>query len=80
MGEAEYRPDHIPILFEISPEMSASASVGSLKGRSSLMIHGYFGELRFHCDTCQEQGKRVLGYSLSMLGNIVFQLIQFVIL
>ena len=36
--EAEVCPDHIHMLLEIPPKMSASAFVGYLKGKSSLML------------------------------------------
>ena len=40
-------PRHIPMLLEIPPEMSVSAFVGYLKGKSSLMIYEQFGDLKF---------------------------------
>lgn len=43
--EAECCPDHM--LVEIPPQMSVSGSMGYLKGKSSLMTYGQFGDLQF---------------------------------
>ena len=44
--EAECYPDHIHLLLEIPPKMSASGFMGYLKGKSSLMIYEQFGDLK----------------------------------
>ena len=45
--EAEICPDHVHMLVEIPPNMSVSAFVGYLKGKSSLMIYEQWGNLKF---------------------------------
>ncbi|MCI3360754.1 IS200/IS605 family transposase, partial [Escherichia coli] len=45
--EAECCADHIHMLVEIPPKMSASGFMGYLKGKSSLMLYEQFGDLKF---------------------------------
>ena len=45
--EAEVCPDHVHMLVSVPPKMSASAFVGYLKGKSSLMIYQKWGNMRF---------------------------------
>ena len=45
--EGEICPDHVHMLVEIPPKMSASSFVGYLKGKSSLMIYERWGNLKF---------------------------------
>ena len=45
--EAELCKDHIHMLVEIPPKMSVSGFVGSLKGKSSLLIHERHGNLKY---------------------------------
>ena len=45
--EAEVCPDHVHMLLEIPPKMSASGFMGYLKGKSSLMIYQRWGNLKF---------------------------------
>lgn len=45
--EAEVCVDHIHMLVEIPPKMSVSSFVGYLKGKSSLIIHERFANLKY---------------------------------
>ena len=45
--EAEACPDHIHILVEIPPKFSISNFMGFLKGKSSLMIHEKWGNMKY---------------------------------
>mgnify|MGYP003448230513 CR=1 FL=1 len=45
--EAEASPDHIHMLVEIPPKFSASAAVGYLKGKSSLMTYEQWGDAKY---------------------------------
>ena len=45
--EGEVCPDHIHLLVSIPPKLSISSFMGSLKGKSSLMIFQRFGKLKF---------------------------------
>ena len=45
--EAEACPDHIHMLVEIPPKMSVSSFMGFLKGKSSLMIHEKWGNMKY---------------------------------
>ena len=45
--EAEVCPDHVHMLVEIPPKVSASGFVGYLKGKSSLMIYEKYKSLQF---------------------------------
>ena len=40
-------PDHIPMLVSIPPNLSVSQFVGSLKGKSSLMIFDRHAQLKY---------------------------------
>lgn len=44
---AEICPDHIHMLVEIPPKMSASSFMGFLKGKSSLIIHERHANLKY---------------------------------
>ena len=45
--EGEVCPDHIHMLISIPPKMSVSGFMGFLKGKSSLMIHQRWGNMKF---------------------------------
>lgn len=45
--EAEVCPDHIHMLIEIPPKYSVSSVIGFLKGKSSLMIHSKWANMRY---------------------------------
>ena len=45
--EGHMMPDHVHILVSIPPKMSVSSFVGYLKGKSSLMIFEYHGNLKY---------------------------------
>ena len=45
--EATLCRDHVHMLVEIPPKLSVSSFVGYLKGKSSLMIHEKFGNLKY---------------------------------
>ena len=45
--EIEVRPDHIHMLPEIPPKYSVSQIMGSLKGKSSLLIYERWGNAKF---------------------------------
>ena len=45
--EAEVCPDHVHMLISIPPKMSVSGFMGFLKGKSSLMIHQRWGNMKF---------------------------------
>ena len=45
--EAEICPDHVHMLVSIPPKIAVSSFMGYLKGKSSLMIHEQFGNLRY---------------------------------
>lgn len=45
--EGEVCPDHVHMLVEIPPKMSASGFMGYLKGKSSTMLYEKFGELKY---------------------------------
>lgn len=45
--EAEVCPAHIHMLLMIPPKYSVSSIMGYLKGKSSLMIYGKWGDIRY---------------------------------
>ena len=45
--EGEVCPDHVHLLLSIPPKMSVSYFVGYLKGKSSLMLFQWFGNMKF---------------------------------
>ena len=45
--EGEVCPDHVHMLISIPPKMSVSGFMGFLKGKSSLMIHQRWGNMKF---------------------------------
>ena len=44
---AEVCPDHVHMLIEIPPKMSASGFMGFLKGKSSIMIYQRWGNMKY---------------------------------
>ena len=72
--EAEACPDHIHILVEIPPKISASQFMGYLKGKSATMIYEQFPELKYkyrnrefwcrgyYVDTTGKNTKRIQEY------------------
>ena len=77
--EAELCPDHIHMLVEIPPKMSVSSFVGFLKGKSSLMIHERYGNLKYkygnrsfwcrgyYVDTAGKNAKKIQEYIQNQL-------------
>lgn len=45
--QAEVCIDHVHMLIEIPPKMSVSSFMGFLKGKSSIMIYGKWGNLKY---------------------------------
>ena len=45
--EAEVCPDHIHMLIEIPPKIAVSSFMGFLKGKSSLIIHERYANLKY---------------------------------
>lgn len=45
--KGEVCPDHVHLLLSIPPKMSVSYFVGYLKGKSSLMMFQWFGNMKF---------------------------------
>ena len=77
--EATLCPDHIHMLVEIPPRMSISGFAGFLKGKSSLMIHQKFGNLKYkhgnrsfwcrgyYVDTAGKNAKKIEKYIANQL-------------
>ena len=77
--EAEVCPDHIHMLVEIPPKMSVSSFMGFLKGKSSLMIHERYGNLKYkygnrqfwcrgyYVDTVGKNAKKIQEYIQNQL-------------
>ncbi|SFA74650.1 IS200/IS605 family transposase [Selenomonas ruminantium] len=64
--EAEACPDHIHILVEIPPKFSISNFIGFLKGKSSLMIHEKWGNMKYKYRNRQFWCR---GYYVSTVGK-----------
>ena len=45
--EAELCPEHIHMLVRIPPKLSVAGFVGYLKGKSSLLIHERYGNMKY---------------------------------
>ena len=45
--EAEVCPDNAHMLLEIPPKLSVSSFMGFIKGKSSIMIYGKWGSLKY---------------------------------
>lgn len=63
--EAHAMPDHIHMLVKIPPKMSVSYFMGYLKGKSSLMTHDRYANLKYN------HGNRIFwakGYYVSTVG------------
>lgn len=45
--EAEICIDHVHMLVEIPPKMAVPSFMGYLKGKSSLMIYGRWGNMKY---------------------------------
>ncbi len=77
--EAEVCIDHIHMLLEIPPKMSISSFMGFLKGKSSLMIHERFANLKYkhgnrsfwcrgyYVDTAGKNAKKIAEYIQNQL-------------
>lgn len=77
--EAEVCPDHIHMLVEIPPKTSISSFMGFLKGKSSLMIHEKWGNMKFkyrnrefwcrgyYVDTAGKNAKKIQEYIQNQL-------------
>ena len=77
--EAEVCPDHIHMLVEIPPKMSVSGFMGFLKGKSSLIIHERYANLKYkhgnrsfwcrgyYVDTAGKNTKKIAEYIQNQL-------------
>ena len=77
--QAEVCPDHIHMLVEIPPKMSVSSFMGFLKGKSSLMIHERWSNLKYkygnrsfwcrgyYVDTAGKNARRIEEYIKNQL-------------
>lgn len=77
--EAEVCPDHIHMLVEIPPKMSVSGFMGFLKGKSSLIIHERYANLKYkhgnrsfwcrgyYVDTAGKNSKKIAEYIKNQL-------------
>jgi len=77
--EATLRKDHVHMLVEIPPKESVAGFVGYLKGKSSLMIHQKFGNLKYkhgnrsfwcrgyYVDTAGKNAKKIEEYIANQL-------------
>ncbi|MEA4998557.1 MAG: IS200/IS605 family transposase, partial [Candidatus Limiplasma sp.] len=77
--EAEICPDHVHMLFEITPKIAISSFMGYLKGKSSLMLYEQFPALQFkyrnrefwcrgyYVDTAGKDAKKVAAYIQNQL-------------
>ena len=75
--EAEICPDHVHMLISIPPKVSVSSFMGYLKGESSVLQYGQFGELQYkyrnqefwcrgyYVDTVGKNTKAIAEYSCS---------------
>ena len=64
--EGEVCPDHVHLLLSIPPKMSGSYFVGYLKGKSSLMLFQWFGNMKFAYRNREFWGK---GYYVDTVGK-----------
>ena len=64
--EGEVCPDHVHLLLSIPPKMSVSYFVGYLKGKSSLMLFQWFGNMKFAYRNREFWGK---GYYVDTVGK-----------
>ena len=58
--EAELCPEHIQMLVRIPPKLSVAGFVGYLKGKSSLLIHERYGNMKY------KYGSRSFGIEVIM--------------
>jgi putative transposase len=77
--EATLCKDHVHMLVEIPPKESVSGFMGYLKGKSSLMIHEKFGNLKYkhgnrafwcrgyYVDTAGKNDKKIAEYIADQL-------------
>ena len=77
--EAEVCPDHIHMLIEIPPKIAVSSFMGFLKGKSSLIIHERYANLKYkhgnrsfwcrgyYVDTAGKNTKKIAEYIRSQL-------------
>ena len=77
--EAEVCPDHIHMLIEIPPKIAVSSFMGLLKGKSSLIIHERYANLKYkhgnrsfwcrgyYVDTAGKNTKKIAEYIRNQL-------------
>jgi len=77
--EAEVCPDHIHMLIEIPPKIAVSSFMGYLKGKSSLIIHERYANLKYkhgnrsfwcrgyYVDTAGKNTKKIAEYIRNQL-------------
>ena len=77
--EAEVCPDHIHMLIEIPPKIAVSSFMGFLKGKSSLIIHERYANLKYrhgnrsfwcrgyYVDTAGKNTKKIAEYIRNQL-------------
>jgi len=77
--EAEICPDHIHMLIEIPPKIAVSSFMGFLKGKSSLIIHERYANLKYkhgnrsfwcrgyYVDTAGKNTKKIAEYIRNQL-------------
>jgi len=77
--EAEVCPDHIHMLIEIPPKIAVSSFIGFLKGKSSLIIHERYANLKYkhgnrsfwcrgyYVDTAGKNTKKIAEYIRNQL-------------
>ena len=79
--EAEVCVDHVHMLLEIPPKLSASGVMGILKGKSSLMIYEQWGNMKYkyrnrqfwcrgyYVDTTGKNTKKIKEYIANQLNE-----------
>ena len=73
--EAEVCPDHIHMLIEIPPKIAVSSFMGFLKGKSSLIIHERYANLKY------KHGKRSFwcrGYYVDTAGKNTKKIAEYI--
>ena len=63
--EAELCPEHIYMLVRIPPKLSVAGFVGYLKGKSSLLIHERYGNVKYKYEG-GEVRRRVLQFIMRL--------------
>ena len=73
--EAEVCPDHIHMLIEIPPKIAVSSFMGFLKGKSSLIIHERYANLKY------KHGNRSFccrDYYVDAAGKITIKIAEYI--